>query len=778
MTVSSLSREEISAISQSLPLAALMARAARLRDLERERVITYSPKVFIPLTRLCRDVCRYCTFATTPSALPAPYLLPDEVLELARSGAAAGCKEALFTLGDRPEARYRVAREWLETQGFASTVDYVHAIASRVLNETGLLPHVNAGVLAETEYRRLRDVAPSMGLMLETVSDGLCLRGGPHFGCPDKIPAVRLESLRAAGIARVPMTTGLLIGIGETRTERIDGLLQIRELHRTWGHIQEVIVQNFVPKHDTPMATTAPPDFEELLWTVAVARLTLGPSMRIQVPPNLNLNQERLTALIAAGIDDWGGISPVTPDHVNPESPWPTLARLDEVTRAAGKALTARLTVYPDFVQRADEWLAPATIRHVQELADSEGLARDDSWRTGVSSEPPPRVHELRATRANQRRRGSLESIVTRALSGDRLDRLEIEQLFSARGGAIDDIVAAADTLRRRAVGDVITYVVNRNINYTNMCMYRCSFCAFSKGRGASRLRGPAYILAIDEVVARAEEAAELGATEVCMQGGIHPEFDGETYLSLCKAVKSAIPRMHVHAFSPLEIHHGATTLGVSLEQFLERLRSAGLGSLPGTAAEILDDGVRARICPDKLSTQQWLQVIEAAHRVGLRTTATIMFGHVETPASWADHLLHIRDLQQVTGGFTEFVPLPFVAQEAPMYLRGRARPGPTWRETLLMHAVSRLALHPHIHNLQASWVKIGAQGVLQCLGAGVNDLGGTLMNESISRAAGARHGQELTQAAMQELARRAGRTLRQRTTLYETLPDFRVVGQ
>lgn len=763
MTHTPLSRSEVLELGESLPLEQLMAQAADLRDIERAAVLSFSPKVFIPLTRLCRDVCHYCTFATTPSALPTPYLDPDQVLQLARAGAAAGCKEALFTLGDRPESRYRVAREWLAHHGFRTTIDYVGSVAARVLKETGLLPHINAGVLSEEEYRTLRPVAPSMGLMLEATAERLCLRGGPHFGCPDKAPKVRLQSLRAAGLARVPMTTGLLIGIGETREERIDGLLAIRELHAEGGHIQEVIIQNFVPKPDTPMADAAPADFNELLWTIAVARIVLGVSMRLQVPPNLN--PDRLLALIEAGIDDFGGVSPITPDHVNPESPWPEVSRLRAVAHTAGKSLVPRLTIHPEFIQRAEEWLDPGTLRHVLELSDAEGFARVDPWRAGITHEPP--TLDPDPPRANRQRPQPLSAALHRAVSGDRLSPSDVVELFSARDGAVDDIVAAADSIRWRSVGDVLTFVVNRNINYTNLCMYRCTFCAFSKGRGATRLRGPAYRLDIDEVVSRAQEAAARGATEVCMQGGIHPDFTGETYLALCKAVKSSLADLHIHAFSPLEVHHGATTLGLSLEHYLEKLRAAGLGSLPGTAAEILDDRVRARICPDKVTTREWLRVIEAAHRVGLKTTATIMFGHLETPVSWAEHLLHIRDLQERTGGFTEFVPLPFVAQEAPMYLRGRARPGPTWREALLMHAVARLVLYPHLRNVQASWVKLGVNGVLQCLAAGVNDVGGTLMNESISRAAGAQHGQELTGTDLRALARRAGRTLRQRTTLY-----------
>ena len=748
-------------------LEALCAEARLLRDQLAPNTITFSRKVFIPLTRLCRDVCRYCTFATTPSDLPAPYLSLDEVLAIARAGRDAGCDEALFTLGDRPEARYPVAQRWLTEHGYASTVDYLAAAAAAVVEQTGLLPHINAGLLDEDEYRRLKPVAASMGLMLESTSQRLCERGGPHHGCTTKQPAARLASLAAAGRAGVAMTSGILIGIGETRRERLEALFALRDLHAAHGHLQELIVQNFVPKADTPMRDIPPASLDDLCWTIAMARLIVGPAISLQAPPNLN--RHGLRRLVAAGIDDWGGVSPVTPDHVNPESPWPGFASLARDTQATGRALVPRLTIYPRYAQAPQRWLAEPMRAPVLRRADASGLAREDRWGAGVATPPPDRRRRLRVATP-------LDTVLARAIGGERLRASDIVTLFEARGGAVDAVVAAADSLRRLRNGDVVSYVVNRNINYTNICTHRCGFCAFSKGRSHASLRGKAYLLDYDEVAERAVEAAARGATEVCMQGGIHPSFTGETYLELLRAVKRAVPAMHVHAFSPLEVTHGARTLGLSLQAYLERLRDAGLGSLPGTAAEILDDPVRDLICPDKLRTHEWVAALEAAHAVGLRTTSTIMFGSVESPRSWAAHLLTLRDLQARTGGISEFVPLPFVHMESPLYRRGRARRGPTWRESVLMHAVGRLALHPLIGNIQASWVKLGPQGAARLLSAGVNDLGGVLMNESISRAAGASHGQELDAERMRELIIAQGRRPQQRTTLYADAPGS--VGQ
>lgn len=747
------------------PPDTLMRRARALRDQGHGRVVSHSRKVFIPLTRLCRDSCHYCTFAKAPREVASAYLTPGEVLAIARAGEAAGCNEALFTLGDKPELRYGTAREELARLGFGSTVEYLRAVCELVLRETALLPHVNAGVMGEAEIAALRAVSVSQGIMLENLSPRLCGRGGPHNGSPDKDPALRVAMIEAAGRQRVPFTSGILIGIGETRLERIESLLALRALHARHGHLQEIIVQNFRAKPGTRMAGAEEPGFDELLWTAAAARLILGPAMNIQVPPNLSYDD--FPRLLDAGINDWGGISPVTADHVNPEAPWPDLAKLEEATERRGLTLLRRLAVYPAHALAAADWCHPGLAGRVLRLVDAGGFVRTDAWAPGTR-QPLPRA----AGRGGSD--PALDRLLPRALAGDRLPEADIVRLFQARGGAVETIAAAADALRREVGGEVVRYVVNRNINYTNVCTYKCRFCAFSKGKTAETLRGRPYDLALEEVARRAREAWDRGATEVCMQGGINPAYTGDTYLRLLRAVKEEVPGMHVHAFSPLEVWQGAATLGLPVRRFLEMLRDAGLGSLPGTAAEILDDEVRAVICPDKLTTRQWLEVVEAAHRVGLRTTSTIMFGHVDTPVSWARHLLHIRDLQERTGGLTEFVPLPFVHMEAPMSLRGLARTGPTWREVRLMHAVARLVLHPLIPNIQASWVKLGAEGVAALLHGGVNDLGGTLMNESISRAAGTEHGQELPPEAMEGLIRSLGRQPQQRTTLYGPVPPER----
>jgi FO synthase len=735
------------------PLDELCADARALRDEGHGRLVTYSPKVFLPLTKLCRDVCHYCTFAHPPRRGERAYMSIDEVLEVARAGAAAGCREALFTLGDKPELRYRAARDELEALGCETTLDYVARAAEAVLGETGLLPHLNPGVLTREDAARLRRVSASMGLMLETTSDRLSARGGPHFGSPDKLPARRLETLAAAGEERVPFTTGLLIGIGESRAERIDALLAIRELAARYGHVQEVIIQNFRAKPGTRMAAAPEPPIEELLWTIAVARILLGPRMHLQAPPNLSYDD--FPHLLDAGIDDWGGVSPVTIDHVNPEAPWPELDRLRRATESRGLELAPRLPVYPEWI--SGEWIDPGVMPAVLRASDSLGLAREDSWSPGEDISIPfvPR---------------DALPVDTRAELGED----EIARLFRARGHERDRVLAAADSLRREVCGDEVSYVVTRNIQYTNVCYFRCGFCAFSKGKLAANLRGAPYFVPHEEIVRRCEEAWDRGATEVCLQGGIHPAFTGDYYLSVVQAIKEAVPGLHVHAFSALEIWQGAATLGAPLEDYLTDLRDAGLSSLPGTAAEILDDEVRRIICPDKVTTAQWLYVHDVAHRVGLRSNVTMMFGHVENPRNWARHLLHAREQQRSSGGFTEFVPLPFVHMEAPMWLRGQARSGPTFGETLLVHAVARLALHPWITNIQVSWVKLGAQGVAAALRAGVNDLGGTLMNESISRSAGAEHGQEFPPESMEELIRSAGRIPRQRTTLYGDVPEER----
>jgi FO synthase len=737
------------------PLEVVLAEARRLR---RGPLVTYSPKVFVPLTTLCRDVCGYCTFARPPRRGERAYLSEEEVLAIARAGAAAGCREALFTLGDKPELRYRVARDELAALGCATTIEYLARCAKLVLEETGLLPHLNPGVMTRAELELLRPVSASMGIMLETTAERLGERGGPHWASPDKVPSRRLETISLAGELRIPFTSGILIGIGETRAERLEALLALKALGEEHGHVQEVIVQNFRAKPGTRMAAHPEPSLEEHLWTVAAARVVLGAEWHVQAPPNLAYDE--FPRLLDAGIDDWGGISPVTIDHVNPEAPWPEVSRLAEATRSRGLELVPRLALYAEYVAELERWCDPAVAPFVRRASDATGHARDDVWAPGAPGPVPFVV-----------RRDALPL----ELEGEELGEEELTRLLSTRGRAAQRVFAAADRLRRETCGDEVTYVVTRNIQYTNVCYFRCGFCAFSKGKLAENLRGAPYLVPFEEIVRRSREAWERGATEVCLQGGIHPAFTGDYYAEVVRAIKDAVPGIHVHAFSALEVWQGAATLGLSLDGYLARLRRLGLGSLPGTAAEVLDDGVRRVICPDKVTTEQWLEVHDTAHRVGLRSNVTLMFGHVDGPRSWARHLLRARELQRETGGFTEFVPLPFVPMEAPMYVKGLARRGPTFRETLLVHAVARLALHPWITNVQASWVKLGPDGTREALRAGVNDLGGTLMNESISRSAGALFGQELPPERMEALIRSAGRIPRQRTTLYTDPPEERV---
>ena len=770
----------LTSVEQALALAdvddtaALCALAGQWRDSAHHNVISYSRKVFIPLTHLCRDVCHYCTFARTPKKIEQPFMRVEQVLQLCREGASMGCQEALFTLGEKPELRYSAARKALAEMGFDSTLDYVREVASRVLAETGLLPHINAGCMNAQEIADLRQVSASMGIMLESASSRLCEKGMPHYGSPDKDPQVRLQTLELAGQAAVPFTSGILIGIGETRRERIESLLALREVHQRHGHLQEVIVQNFRAKPGTLMAAAPEPDLDDLLWTIAVARLVFGPQMNIQAPPNLSPGV--LPQLIAAGINDWGGVSPLTPDHVNPEAPWPHLEQLARETAVAGKFLEQRLTIYPAYASDSRRWLDSAVRTSVLRQMDSAGFARRDLWSPG-EDQPVPAVEAslLKLQPAAQDISADIRDIVQLCREGKDPSEEQVTRLFNARGNDFSHVVHAADALRAQVNGGAVSYVVNRNINYTNVCYFKCQFCAFSKGKMSENLRGKPYDISAEDIAQRCTEAWQRGATEVCMQGGIHPDYTGQTYLDILHTVRAATPGMHIHAFSPLEVWQGAETLGVDIASFLKQLRAAGLNTLPGTAAEVLHDDVRKELCADKLTTQQWLQVMETAHATGFRTTATLMYGHIDQPQHWASHLLHIRRLQQRTAGFTEFVPLPFVHMEAPMYLKGNARRGPSFREAVLVHAVARLVLHGLIDNIQTSWVKMGVDGVAACLAAGANDLGGTLMNESITRAAGSGHGQEWTPAFMETQIRGLSREPRMRDTLYRDAQIERV---
>ncbi|GHJ18300.1 bifunctional FO biosynthesis protein CofGH [Micromonospora sp. AKA38] len=779
-------------------------RDAGLREAGRPGVVTYSKKVFIPLTRLCRDRCHYCTFATVPHRLPAAYLERDEVLAIAREGAAQGCKEALFTLGDRPEERWPAAREWLDERGYDSTLDYLRACAVAVLEETGLLPHLNPGVLSWSELQRLKPVAPSMGMMLETTATRLWSEpGGPHFGSPDKEPAVRLRVLDDAGRVGVPFTTGILIGIGEHRAERVDALFAIRRAMREYGHLQEVIVQNFRAKPDTAMRGMPDAELHDLAATVAVARVLLGPKARIQAPPNLIAGEYDL--LLRAGIDDWGGVSPVTPDHVNPERPWPQLDELAARTAAAGFTLRERLTVYPEYVRAGGPWLDPRLLPHVTALAEpATGLAVEAARPVGRPWQEPEEVFGGRTdlhvtidvTGRTEDRRGDFDSVygdwsevankVTRPVPGTGGGDADLRAglrlaaddpaalltpaheaqalaLFGADGPALDELCRTADDVRRDAVGDDVTYVVNRNINFTNVCYVGCRFCAFAQRESDA----DAFRLSLKQVADRAEEAWTAGATEVCLQGGIDPKMPVTGYADIVRAIKARVPGMHVHAFSPMEIVTAAAKAGVPVREWLGMLREAGLDTIPGTAAEILDDDVRWVLTKGKLPAAAWVEVVSTAHELGIRSSSTMMYGHVDHPGQWLAHLRVLAGVQDRTGGFTEFVALPFVHTNAPIYLAGIARPGPTWRENRVVHAMARLLLHGRIDNIQCSWVKLGDAGTVEMLRGGCNDLGGTLMEETISRMAGSGNGSARTEEQLRSIATAAGRPFRKRTTAY-----------
>ncbi len=768
--------------------AEAQAEARRIRDHTFGTRITYSPKVFIPLTKLCRDKCGYCTFAEPPARVEAPFMSIADVLKIARRGARAGCHEALFTLGERPELRYPAAKAWLTEHGYESTVHYVHAAAKAVLTETGLLPHANAGALYSNELALLRSVSPSQGMMLESLRTNLDC----HAGSPDKDPDRRLATLDAAGALHIPFTTGILVGIGEDRNDRIAALEAIRDSHQRHGHIQEVIVQNFLPKTGTRMRNDPSCPTEAHLDAIALARIILPPDVHIQAPPNLT---EDVRGLIDAGIDDLGGISPLTIDHVNPERPWPQLDALGEALANAGFTLAPRLTAHPEFVHDPEQWFDSDLRFAVMDRSDAEGLGRDDpgavfpertmedasvtdgaevlligdrstAWYSGADTVP------MTLLPAAGKATGQIREILDGVQSGEEVGVDEITGLFRARGAEVAAVAEVADALRESVNGDAVTYVANRNINYTNVCTFKCQFCGFSKGPLSLNLRGAPYLLTLDDIAQRVAEAGEMGATEVCLQGGIHPNFDGDYYIDVIDAVHRAAPDIHIHGFTALEVTEGAKRLGEPLEVYLTRLRDAGLRSLPGTAAEILDDEIRAILCPDKVNTEEWLEAHRLAHTVGLSSNVTIMFGAVESPVHWARHIVRTRDLQKETGGFTEFVTLPFVHMASPIYLRRRSRRGPTFRETLLMHSVARIAYHGWIDNIQASWPKIGLEGVTQLLHAGVNDLGGTLIDENISRAAGASHGTALTPEDFAQAIAPLGRTLHQRNTGYELIDN------
>jgi FO synthase len=799
----SLSIDEATALldARGEQLEELGSVAARLRQLGHGTTVTYSRKVFVPLTMLCRDHCHYCTFAKPPARLEAPFLTPEEVVAIADAGRRMGCKEALFTLGDRPEDRYEVAREWLSARGYASTLDYVRAVAIRVIEETGLLPHLNPGVMSYEELARLKQVSASMGLMLETSSDRLSARGGPHAGSPDKVPAVRLRTIEDAGRLAVPFTTGILVGIGETSTERAESLFAIRDLHRRYGHVQEVIVQNFLPKPGTAMQGSPPPEQELYLAAVATARVLLGPRMTVQAPPNLSDPAGQLR-LLDAGIDDWGGVSPLTPDHVNPERPWPAIDALAARTAERGLALRERLTIHPAFALRPDPFLAGKMRAPVGALVAHDGLAVPGRVPEPTPWQDPdvqwkPRSTELTFAKGPAAGLRADADVVYGDLAGirvtedwtrgrvapERVDR-EIREalrkaerrepisddealaLFRAEGSALEALCGVADDLRREAVGDDVTYVVNRNINFTNVCYVGCRFCAFAQ----REVDPESYTLTLEEVAQRTREAVAFGATEVCMQGGIHPDLPGTFYFDLLDAVKAAAPDIHIHAFSPMEVLNGSTRLGVSFREFLQECRSHGLGTIPGTAAEILDDDVRWALTKGKLPADAWERIVRDAHELGIRSSSTIMYGHVDAPPHWVFHIRRLARIQRDTGGFTEFVPLPFVHQNAPIYLAGKARPGSTTEENRRMHAVARLLLDGVIHNVQVSWVKLGVEASQAILRGGANDFGGTLMEETISRMAGASWGIRMEPERFDAAIREIGRVPVQRSTTYEHL--------
>jgi FO synthase len=723
------------------------------------RRVTFSRNLTLSLSRTCQCYCKYCAFATHQAHLHEP----DEVIELLDGAARRQVKELLVLTGERPEVNPEVA-ERLRAFGHEDFTGYVAWVCERGL-ERGLLPHTNLGVLSARDLARLREVTASQGLMLESVNPSLVA----HQGSPTKHPERRLETIRAAGELRIPFTSGILVGIGESPDERVAALEALAEVHAEHGHLQEVILQNFVPHRRyhgeepadiaagaaddywrtglhappelEPPAWATPIDIDEMRRLVREARRLL-PGVGVQVPPNL---ADWWPELVAAGATDLGGLS-ANGDHISPEHPFPSPHQVRKRLAADGVALTERLCVYPQYID--EEWMAQGVLDVVKRSYWSF-IPRRGSGR----QEPPFAI-----------RSDLVGPAVEHARDGEWLSRGELTALFAeTRPEAIEDMRAGADELRAHLAGETVTFVVNRNINVSNICTVGCAFCGFGQGK-----RSPdAYEHSEEEFRRRVREAIDYGATEICMQSGIHPDWDLGEYERWLRVAKDEAPHIHLHAYSPMEVAHMSDVSGLAPRAVFERLREAGLDSTPGTAAEVLHDGVRQRISPNKLPVARWVEVIEASHAAGLRSTVTVMFGHVEEPWELAEHMRVVRELQERTGGFTEFVPLSFIPFHT---LLGRTHGiEEISREENLKHtAAFRLALGHSVRSLQASWVKMGLDAATEALRWGVNDLGGTLMEENISRLAGSYHGVRLDPPELIAAAHRAGRPAAERTTLYD----------
>lgn len=722
------------------------------------RRVTFSRNVTLSLSRTCRCFCKYCAFATHRPHLQEP----EEVIRLLDGAARRNVKELLVLTGEHPEVHDGV-RARLAELGHADFVAYVAWACERAL-ERGILPHTNLGVLSRDDLARLREVTASQGLMLESLRDDLVA----HQGSPTKHPQRRLETIRAAGELRIPFTSGILVGIGESPADRIAALEALAAVHGEFGHLQEVILQNFVPHRryygeepaaiasaaaeafwrtglhadpDVPApAWASPVSLDDMRALVADAREILGADVGIQVPPNLS---DWWPQLVRAGASDLGGLS-ANGDHISPEHPFPSPHQVRKALAADGAALTERLCVYPQYID--PDWVAQGVL---------------DVVKTRFWSFIPRRGSGRRDDRVV--RLDLVPSAIARGRAGAPLGADELTALFAeTRPEAIEDMRQAADELRAELAGDEVTFVVNRNVNVSNVCIVGCAFCGFGQGK-----RSPdAYEHDRDEFARRVHEAVEYGATELCIQSGIHPDWGLEDYLGWLRFAKELAPQLHLHAYSPMEVAHMCDVSGLAPGEVFARLRDAGLDSTPGTAAEVLHDGVRERISPNKLPVARWVEVIEASHRAGLRSTATVMFGHIEEPWELAEHMRVVRELQERTGGFTEFVPLSFIPFHT---LLGRTHGVEeiSRLENLKHTAAFRLALGRTVPSLQASWVKMGLDAATEALRWGVNDLGGTLMEENISRLAGSYHGVRLEPADLVAAAHRAGRPAAERTTLY-----------